>query len=128
LKSAPTWIEARVESRALAVAETYARNESGRLSGSSHHIVRVSHDEALFVFDVMLWFPAQSGSDEYEHYIFCGRARLEVDRRELEDWRCELRQYLELSEHAVDWAEPDHRFDRRAELKRVAKRFLGSLQ
>jgi hypothetical protein len=73
-------------------------------------------DRVAFVFDYMLLYGAQSGSDSYEHHVFSGTAM--IDGEHLRDVQMTERLNYGLSEHAVEWATP--RYDRKEETLRVA--------
>ena len=83
-----------------------------RVQSLAQHIL--AHPPKLF--DFMIHFPAQSGSDWYHHHVFAGSARA-VDGA-LADVTASERLARDVTEHEYEWAEP--RYDRRAVMRELA--------
>ena len=73
-------VEAAIRKFAEERAETAAK-ESRILESSATPIVEITldGDRVRFVFDYLLCYSAQSGSDWYEHHVWTGTARIEGD-------------------------------------------------
>ena len=110
------WIRAAVVEIARAAADAGAWAAGAHPSGLPIVEVEVAGDRVSFVFDYLLLFTAQSGSDWYEHHVFAGRGRIADGA--LTDVTTEERLSQNVSEHAVEWADPP--YDRGAVVRSFA--------
>lgn len=113
MASAPAWVLREVSKLARRAADSAASGAT--VSGEPIVEASVEGDRVTFVFDFMLLFSNQSGSDSYEHHVFTGTARIAGEQ--LHDVSTVERLNRPLSEHQVEWA--DTKYDRRAAIRAI---------
>lgn len=116
----PAQIEQALHGVARRAAESLAARDGSLCGAPIVEHVREG-DRLRFVFDAMVLFSAQSGSDWYLQHLFSGTATVGADR--LIGVETVSRRVEQLTEHEVEWAEPP--YDRRSALRAMAREVFG---
>lgn len=111
-------IEADIRTYAVARADEERRKSYMDLTRDPEVRFVQEGDRVRFVFDFLLCYQAQSGSDWYEHHAWTGTARIDGDR--LVDIDAKPAWMQHVTEHAMHYAEPTYsRSDQFAELAKT---------
>ncbi len=99
------------------LAGQIASEAGGSLVGEPIVKVNVDGERVKFVFDAMVLFSAQSGSDTYEHHVRGGTAKLTGGQ--LRDVAIAAQIVQSVTEHEYEWAKTG--YDRRSPVEKLAR-------